>query len=65
MQFQETCVVNGQFYGHAEREDGTRDLIYGPVGEQNHGHAVIDPYGNPAYHRDEDGNVSCNDRLPY
>jgi len=59
MQDPNLSIVNGQFYRHVERENGTRDLFYGPVGQQDHNHAVIDPMGRPLYIR-EDGQVIAN-----
>lgn len=68
MIFKERFVnpTSGETLIHREREDGKRDLfIIPPDGNQNdHGHAVIYPDGHPAYIREFNGRVICDDKLP-
>ena len=53
--------ANGEFFKHIEREDGTRELLFGETGAENHGHAVLDQHGNVQYLREQDGHVVAND----
>lgn len=51
------------FYEHTDRPDGNSQLIYGDKGAPTHGHVVFDPYRNPVYVRDENGNVIADTNL--
>lgn len=54
--------IGNEFFKHLQRDDGTRDLIFGEIGEQNHGHAVIDRFGRVEFLRETDGRVVCDNR---
>jgi len=55
--------TDSEFFRHEERPDGTRDLYFGQLGEEAHGHAVLDPYGNLKYLRESDGRVVADDQF--
>jgi len=55
--------LSGETLIHRERPDGTRDLFHGPTGSSAHGHAVLDPMGNPRYEREISGRVIVDDLL--
>lgn len=55
--------ISGETLVHKTRADGTRDLLFGPSGAHQHGHAVISPNGNPRYIREVDGYVIADDRM--
>ena len=54
--------VGEEFFKHSERKDGTRDLYYGEVGSEEHGHAVIDKSGNVRFIRESDGRIVADDK---
>lgn len=48
-----------------ERQDGTHELKFGETDSSLAGHAVLDSGGNPRFLRDENGVITCDDKLPY
>jgi hypothetical protein len=54
--------AGGEFFRHQERNDGTRDLFFGPPGQQDHGHAVIDRFGRVKFLRETNGRIVADDR---
>jgi len=52
---------SGEKLIHRDRPDGTRDLLIIPPDGSDHGHAVLDPSGNPRYIRETDGRVVADD----
>lgn len=55
--------TSGEFFRHWERADGTRELLFGPLGKKEHGHAVIDQFGRVKFLRETDGRIIADDRL--
>lgn len=53
--------LSGETFVHREREDGTRDLNFGPTGSELEGHAVLGKDGNLRYLRESDGRVVADD----
>jgi len=58
----EKSKAGGEFFRHKERADGTRDLYFGELGADDHGHAVI-KNGNVKFLRESDGRIVANDRI--
>lgn len=54
--------TGGEFFVHRERPDGTRELIFGPIGSQDHAHTVLKPNGNPVFIREIGGRLICDDQ---
>lgn len=53
--------AGGEFFAHKTRPDGTRDLYFGPPGEEEHGHAIIDESGRVKYLRETDDRKVADD----
>jgi hypothetical protein len=54
--------AGGEFFRHRERADGNRELLFGPLGQADHGHAVLDRSGRVKFLREVDGRVIADDR---
>ena len=58
-----TFKFGDQFTRHITRDDGTRDIYFGKIGEQDHGHGVIGENGNVRFLREEGRRIVCDDRI--
>ena len=54
--------AGGEFFRHRERADGNRELLFGTLGQTNHGHAVIDRAGRMKLIREVDGRIIADDK---
>lgn len=52
---------SGEFITRRERKDGTSELMFGPMGMNQHEKAVIGPGGNVRFMRSLDGMIIADD----
>jgi len=51
-----------EFFNYSERDNGDQSLVFGQIGGDEHGHAVLDENGNVKFLRETDGRIVADDK---